>query len=136
VLTQSDIPLEPGLVVQRGVTAHSAAWRAAWAAADVFVFPSRLETFGIVLIEALAFGVPVIASRTGAAADVLEEGRHGLLLDELSADALARALREVLENPAAAQARAQAGLARVRRDFDLTANAERLARHLHAAAGG
>ena len=49
----------------------------AYASADIFVFPSRLETFGLVVIEAMAAGLPVVAARVGGVADVLSEGETG-----------------------------------------------------------
>ncbi len=94
------------------------------------MFPSRLETFGIVLLEALAFGVPVISSRAGAAADILEDGRNGLLLDAVSAPGIADAVERVRSDPEGARARSLAGRRRVERDFALASNAERLAEGL------
>ena len=49
----------------------------AYASADIFVFPSRLETFGLVVTEAMAAGLPVVASRVGGVADVVREGDTG-----------------------------------------------------------
>ncbi len=134
VVTQSDIAAEPGVLVHRGVTAQSDAWFERWRQADVFVFPSTLETFGIVLLEALAFGVPVVASRAGAAADILEQGRAGILLDDVSPENLSRAVRSVLEDPVNARKRCEAGQARVRRDYDLHRNAAELASWIRASA--
>ncbi|MEL6309887.1 MAG: glycosyltransferase family 1 protein [Chloroflexota bacterium] len=49
----------------------------AYASADAFIFPSSLETFGLVVVEAMAAGLPVIASRVGGIPDVVEEGYNG-----------------------------------------------------------
>lgn len=50
-------------------------------AADVAVFPSRYEPFGIVALEAMAHGLPVVAARTGGFAEVIDSGRTGLLFE-------------------------------------------------------
>ena len=67
VVTKSPVAPEAGLHVHAGIAAGSSEWRCRWQEADVFVFPSTMETFGIVLLEALAFMVPVVSSRAGAA---------------------------------------------------------------------
>jgi glycosyltransferase involved in cell wall biosynthesis len=59
------------------------------AAADVFVFPSRTDTFGLVLLEALACGVPVAAYPVTGPIDVIENGATGVLDENLRAAALA-----------------------------------------------
>ena len=133
IVTQGDVPAGPAVFVHRGVTAGSGAWLRRWHEADVFVFPSRLETFGIVLLEALAFEVPVIASDAGAARSILSEGDCGRLLPGLSEPALCSALSEVLADPAGAAARARRGRARVERGFDLADNTDRLVGLLRAA---
>ncbi|HEV2150713.1 MAG TPA: glycosyltransferase family 4 protein, partial [Longimicrobiaceae bacterium] len=109
LVTRSPVSPEPGVHVHRDVAAHTPAWRERWEEADVFVFPSALETFGIVLLEALAFGVPVVASDVGAARDVLADGRAGILLPRPDRDSLAAAIAAVLDDPEAARARSEAG---------------------------
>jgi len=59
------------------------------AAADVFVFPSRTDTFGLVLLEAMASGVPVAAYPVTGPVDVVRNGSTGVLADDLRAAALA-----------------------------------------------
>ncbi len=60
-----------------------------YAAADVFVFPSRTDTFGLVLLEALASGVPVAAYPAAAPRDVIGEAPVGALDDDLARACLA-----------------------------------------------
>jgi glycosyltransferase involved in cell wall biosynthesis len=76
---------------------------AAYASADVFVFPSRTDTFGLVLLEALASGLPVAAYPVTGPIDIIEHGVSGILDDDL---ALA-ARRALALDPAAARARAE-----------------------------
>ncbi len=132
VVTQSDIPSGPNLHVHRGVTAGSDPWRQRWQEADVFVFPSRLETFGIVLLEALAFEVPVITSDAGAAREILDgqpgtTPRLGTLLPTLTEDALKAALDTVLAQPERMAEQARAGREWFEQHYTLAGNAARLA---------
>jgi glycosyltransferase involved in cell wall biosynthesis len=61
----------------------------AYAASDVFVFPSRTDTYGVVLLEALASGVPVAAFPVPGPADVIGSAQVGVLSEDLRAAALA-----------------------------------------------
>ena len=135
VVTQTDAPELPGVYVHRGVQWGSPRWRALWDSADVFVFPSTLETFGIVLVEALAFGVPVVASAAGAARDILEEGRAGTLVATHDAASYARAIADVLDRPEATAARVAAGRRRAAERYDIRRNTARLAALLQGVAG-
>jgi glycosyltransferase involved in cell wall biosynthesis len=80
-----------------------------FAAADVFVFPTRYEPFGMVVTEAMAAGLPVITTRAAGAAEVIAHGEDGLLVDvPTDAAAFGRALAEVLGDPARAARMGQA----------------------------
>ncbi|WP_330461091.1 glycogen synthase [Streptomyces sp. NBC_00820] len=100
--------------------------------AAVFVCPSVYEPLGIVNLEAMACGTPVVASRVGGIPEVVDDGRTGLLVD-LDEDSgvfeanLARALDTVLADPAAARRMGEAGRERAVGEFGWDAVARRTA---------
>jgi len=67
--------------------------------AEFFVCPSRFEPFGIVVLEAMAAGIPVLANRVGGIPDIIEDGRQGILIDPTSVDALALAIVTLHRSP-------------------------------------
>jgi len=73
-----------------------AEYRETMAHARVLVLPSEWEAFGIVLLEAMACGVPCVATRVGGVPEVLEDGREGLLVEPGDEAALAIALDRLL----------------------------------------
>jgi N-acetyl-alpha-D-glucosaminyl L-malate synthase BshA len=88
---------------------------AALADAAVFLLPSETESFGLAALEALACGVPVVASRTGGVPEVVPDGEVGFLHAVGDCDAMAASTLRLLEDPAlrarlgrAARARAEA----------------------------
>jgi glycogen(starch) synthase len=87
------------------------AWAAA--AADVFVLPSRVEPFGIVVLEALRAGTPAIVSRHGGAPEIVRDGIEGLVVDPFDADELARAIATVLDDSELRRRLGAAGRVRV-----------------------
>ena len=78
-----------GRVVLTGFQEHLARF---FRAADVFVMPSRSEGFCVALVEALAANLPCLASRVGIAADVIQDGWNGLLVERGNPQALACAI--------------------------------------------
>jgi len=98
---------------------------------DLFVFAAKPdEGFGIALAEAMAAGVPIVATDVGACREVLDDGRCGLLVEPASPTALAAGIRSVLKDPAASARRAAAGRERALRDFSVAAMAKAYGKEL------
>lgn len=98
---------------------------------DLFVFSARPdEGFGIALAEAMAAGVPIVATDVGACREVLDGGCCGLLVEPGSASALAEGIRHVLSHPAAAAQRAHAARQRALAEFTVESMAQAYAEEL------
>jgi glycogen(starch) synthase len=82
------------------------------AAAAVVAVPSRYESFGLVSVEAMMHGVPVVASRAGGIPEVVEDGVTGLLVPPGDAPSLAAAICRILDDACLRQAMGKAGRAR------------------------
>jgi glycosyltransferase involved in cell wall biosynthesis len=87
------------------------------AEADAYVLPSRSEAFPNGAIEAMAAGLPVVASAVGGLCDLIDDGRTGLLVPPSEPDALAAAIRTLVANPARAAALGAAARASVRQQY-------------------
>ncbi|MEU1476613.1 glycogen synthase [Streptomyces sp. NPDC005760] len=98
--------------------------------AAVFVCPSVYEPLGIVNLEAMACGTPVVASRVGGIPEVVDDGRTGLLVtvDDAFETGLARALDSVIGDPATARRMGEAGRERAVGEFGWDAVARRTVR--------
>lgn len=99
------------------------------------VLPSFAEGVPVVLMEAMAAGLPVVATRVGGVAELVEDGRSGLLVAPGDAEALADAILAALADERAARAMGEEGRLRVERDFDSRREAEGLLRLLQWARG-
>ncbi len=89
-----------GAVSLVGYTLNPYAWLQT---ADIFVSPSRWETFGIAIVEAMALGLPVVATATDGAKDIICDGVDGLLVPVGNALALADAITDLVQNPSLRQ---------------------------------
>ncbi|MDE2379198.1 glycosyltransferase family 4 protein [Bradyrhizobium sp.] len=92
----------------------------------IYAFTSRNEGFGLTLIEAMAAGAALVASRAGAAELVVEDGVTGVLTPPGDVDALAAALEPLMRDPASALAMGERGRERVMKNFSLDAEARRI----------
>jgi glycosyltransferase involved in cell wall biosynthesis len=96
--------------------------------ADVLIHPARWEGFGLVLLEAMTAGLPIVASRAGAIPEVVDDEVTGLLISPEDPQAFAAALVRILRTPALGRQFAAAGSSRLRRRFSV----ERMAAHTAA----
>ena len=86
-----------------------------YAAIDNLAAPSRWEGFGLMLVEAMAAGVPIVATNVGAIADVLDGGESGLLVAPRDPARLGEAISRLASEPRLREALAAAGRRRARR---------------------
>jgi len=123
-----DGPARPDL--EQAVAAHGVAGRVHFlghradvdevlAAADVFVLPSHTEALPTVLIEAMAAGLPVVATTVGGIPEMVERGSSALLVPPHQPELLAEAITRVLTSPLQAAAMGTAGRRLARTRFDL-----------------
>jgi glycosyltransferase involved in cell wall biosynthesis len=92
-------------------------------ACDVFALPSRHEGFGLAALQAMAAGLPVVASRTGGVPELVDDGVTGLLAEPGDAAALAAALDRLISDPASCAAMGAAARRRAQEHFTIEAMA-------------
>lgn len=102
---------------------------------DLFVLPSFAEGVPVVLMEAMASGVPVVTTRIAGVPELVEDGVHGALVPPGDADALRAAIAQALSDPDARCAMGKAARARVATDFNITTEAARLSALFRAYSG-
>jgi glycosyltransferase involved in cell wall biosynthesis len=96
-------------------------------AADVFTLPTLFDAQPTVIMEAMAAGLPVVATTITGIPDLIDDGVHGVLVPPNDIPALAGALIGCLEKPAWAQSLGRAGRVRVRSEFSMTQQIDKLA---------
>lgn len=89
------------------------------AGADIFAFPTCKDTFPLVILEAMAFGLPVVSTREGAIPDIVVDGETGFLVPKRDVMKLAAQLRILLVDHGLRVAMGQAGRARYEEKFTL-----------------
>lgn len=97
------------------------------AASDVVLLPSRHESFGIVLIEAMSLGKPIVASAAGSIPEVVLDGVQGYLVPPHNAVELSQRVLHLLANPSQAENLGQAGRERVLQVFTVQRMVEQMA---------
>jgi glycosyltransferase involved in cell wall biosynthesis len=97
-------------------------------AADIFVFPSHNEGLPNAVLEAMACGLPVVATRVGGIPEAIEDGQSGILIKEKDADSLIRAIDRLLGNEELAKQMGRNGRNMVEQNFSWEKNAEQMIR--------
>lgn len=130
LLVAGDGPLRDGIAQQAAalglerqvrLLGHRPDIETVLAALDVFVLPSASEGLPNTVLEAMASGVPVVATHVGGVDELVEHGETGLLTPPGATGALARAIEDLLRDPARRAAMAAAARRRARAEFDLDA---------------
>lgn len=93
--------------------------------AELFALPSLFEPFGMTVLEAMACGTPVVASRLGGIRTVITSGKNGMLVDPTDRDEFAAAIVRLLDDPRMAERIGKAGRATVIEEFSWEAIARR-----------
>lgn len=95
-------------------------------AIDIFVLPSRSEALSNAIMEAMACGCSVVASRVGGSPELIDDGKTGLLFESGDAGALAEQLRRLIQQPQRREELATAGAARISARFSIQTSAHRM----------
>jgi len=106
--------------------------------ADAFCFPSHhpTETFGIVLLEAMSFSLPVVATRWRGTVDIVDEGETGYLVPVQDATAFADRMADLVRDPAARLQMGERGRRKFEAQYSLERYHEDLLRVFQSASGG
>ena len=99
---------------------------------DLFVAPSRYESFGLMYIEAMSYGVPVVGARVGGVPEVVDDGVTGLLVDSGDAAGLASAVVQMANDPERRRAIGFAARQRVVQEFSCERMAQRTLEGYHS----
>lgn len=100
--------------------------------ADVLAVPSRHEGFGLVYLEAMGYGLPVLASTAGGAHELVEGGKHGALIEPGDVPAVRQVLQEYLDQPGRLQAHSTAARRRFQQHPQWRESARSVIRYLES----
>lgn len=125
VVTREPVATMPGLYVYHDLQPNTRELMQLYHEADLFVLPSLGECFGIATVEAMAAGLPVIASDVGGTADIIEPGRNGFIVPSKQQRALGEAIDRILGDSSMRKRMGVQSRVLAEEQFDLTKNAQR-----------
>jgi glycosyltransferase involved in cell wall biosynthesis len=126
LVTRAEIKNEPGVTVHRDISANSPELRELYATSDMFVLPTLADCLPLVLMEALAAGMPIVATRVGGIPDTVLEGKTGHLIDAGDSAALGDAVEALVTDSSRRRSMGDHGRADALNRFDARKNACRL----------
>ena len=126
ITNDAAVPAHQKIIVHRNVAAFSESWIRLYSEADVFALPTRAEAFGIVLVEAMAAGLPVVATNINAIPEIIVDEETGLLVPPDDDAALRGALSRLVEDPVLREIMGAQGVERVAERFDSRQTVKRI----------
>ena len=134
LVTKSTIQTEPGVKILTHLQPNTPEMISLFKASDIFVFPTRADSFGIAAVEASAAGLPVVATRVGAIPEIVLDGETGLIIPPDNPEIFGKALLRLIQDPGLRLRLGQAGRKHAETHFDGAKNAARIAQLLLEAA--
>ncbi len=126
IVSDDAVPETPGVTVERGIRPATERLYAAYAAADIFCFPTRGDCTPLVLGEAMAAGLPVITTNIGSNRETLQGGQGGLLVSPGRDDELVAALERLISNAEERRTLGENARRIARQRLDARKNGERI----------
>lgn len=126
LVTKAPLEPAPGVYVYRDVAPNSALLKRLYATADLFVLPTLADCFPLAIQEAMAAGLPVIASDVGAIGEAVHDGETGLLTPPADGRALAAALEALVTDASRRHAMGARARELAEQRFDSAVNARRI----------
>ena len=126
LVTKSRVDEAPGLFVHNNMQANSAPLKQLFFDSDFFVLPTLGDCLPMALAEAGAAGLPTVSTNVAAIPELVKDGETGFIVPPGDEEALFRAMRSLIEDPALRRAQGAAAARHVAAEHDAVANAGRL----------
>ena len=126
VVTPAAVGATARVRVHRDLSPDDSRLRDLYASADVFVLPTRADTWGHAVVEAMASGLPVVTTTVGALPEIVTDGAEGLVVRPGDVDGLGAALRRLVDNADLRARLGKAGRRRAEEEFDGARNLDRI----------
>ncbi len=126
LVTRDEVPEEEGVRVHTGIRPNDPRLRQLYQEADFLVIPTRADCFSMAGLEAMSSGLPVVTSRVGGVAELLDDGREGFLVPPDDGRSLAQAIEMLVVDPERRARMGAAARALALARYDAQRNASRL----------